>query len=67
MASFILVSPHSTVAFQRLPWKDNGRHKSLGKRKESGGSTMDVRAAVAHQAGQPLTIETVQLEGPKEG
>jgi S-(hydroxymethyl)glutathione dehydrogenase/alcohol dehydrogenase len=26
---------------------------------------MDVRAAVAHKAGQPLTIETVQLEGPK--
>ncbi len=28
---------------------------------------MDVRAAVAHAAGQPLSIETVQLEGPKEG
>ena len=28
---------------------------------------MDVRAAVAHQAGQPLTIETVQLDGPREG
>lgn len=28
---------------------------------------MDVRAAVAHEAGQKLTIETVQLEGPKEG
>jgi S-(hydroxymethyl)glutathione dehydrogenase/class III alcohol dehydrogenase len=28
---------------------------------------MDVRAAVAHQAGQPLTIETVQLEGPRAG
>ena len=28
---------------------------------------MDVRAAVAHEAGNPLTIETVQLEGPKEG
>ena len=28
---------------------------------------MDVRAAVAHQAGQPLIIETVQLEGPKAG
>ena len=26
---------------------------------------MDVRAAIAHKAGQPLTIETVQLEGPK--
>ncbi len=28
---------------------------------------MDVRAAVAHKAGEPLVIETVQLEGPKAG
>ena len=28
---------------------------------------MDVRAAVAFKAGDPLSIETVQLEGPKEG
>ncbi len=28
---------------------------------------MDVRAAVAHKAGAPLTIETVTLEGPKAG
>ena len=28
---------------------------------------MDVRAAVAHKAGEPLTIETVQLEGPRSG
>ena len=28
---------------------------------------MDVRAAVAFAAGQPLQIETVQLEGPREG
>src|SRR5213075_3266780 len=28
---------------------------------------MDVRAAVAHKAGAPLTIETVQLAGPKAG
>jgi S-(hydroxymethyl)glutathione dehydrogenase / alcohol dehydrogenase len=28
---------------------------------------MQVRAAVAHQAGQPLTIETVELEGPRAG
>jgi S-(hydroxymethyl)glutathione dehydrogenase/alcohol dehydrogenase len=28
---------------------------------------MDVRAAVAWEAGKPLSIETVQLEGPKEG
>ncbi|TNE58725.1 MAG: S-(hydroxymethyl)glutathione dehydrogenase/class III alcohol dehydrogenase [Alphaproteobacteria bacterium] len=28
---------------------------------------MDVRAAVAHKSGAPLTIETVQLEGPRPG
>src|SRR5438034_4359003 len=28
---------------------------------------MDVRAAVAQKAGVPLTIETVQLAGPKAG
>ncbi len=28
---------------------------------------MDTRAAVAHEAGQPLSIETVQLDGPKAG
>ena len=28
---------------------------------------MDVKAAVAHEPGKPLSIETVQLEGPKAG
>jgi len=28
---------------------------------------MDVRAAVAHKAGEPLAIETVRLEGPRAG
>ena len=28
---------------------------------------MDAKAAVAFEAGKPLSIETVQLEGPKEG
>jgi S-(hydroxymethyl)glutathione dehydrogenase / alcohol dehydrogenase len=28
---------------------------------------MDVRAALAHKAGAPLTIETVQLQGPQAG
>jgi S-(hydroxymethyl)glutathione dehydrogenase / alcohol dehydrogenase len=28
---------------------------------------MDVKAAVAHESGKPLSIETIQLEGPKEG
>ena len=28
---------------------------------------MDVRAAVAFEAGKPLTVETVQLDGPRDG
>ncbi len=28
---------------------------------------MDVRAAVAFEAGKPLSVETVQLDGPREG
>jgi S-(hydroxymethyl)glutathione dehydrogenase/alcohol dehydrogenase len=28
---------------------------------------MDIRAAIAFEAGKPLTIETVQLDGPKAG
>ena len=28
---------------------------------------MDVRAAVAHSAGAPLVVETVQLDGPRAG
>jgi S-(hydroxymethyl)glutathione dehydrogenase/alcohol dehydrogenase len=28
---------------------------------------MKARAAVAHRAGQPLTVETVDVEGPKQG
>jgi S-(hydroxymethyl)glutathione dehydrogenase / alcohol dehydrogenase len=31
------------------------------------GGNMDVKAAVAFEAGKPLSIETVQLEGPKAG
>ncbi len=27
---------------------------------------MDVRAAVAHEAGKPLTVETVRLDGPRD-
>ena len=27
---------------------------------------MDVRAAVAHEAGKPLSVETVQLDGPRD-
>jgi S-(hydroxymethyl)glutathione dehydrogenase/alcohol dehydrogenase len=33
----------------------------------SGEVTVEVKAAVAYSAGKPLTIETVQLEGPKAG
>jgi S-(hydroxymethyl)glutathione dehydrogenase / alcohol dehydrogenase len=28
---------------------------------------METRAAIAHAAGKPLIIETVQLDGPKAG
>ena len=28
---------------------------------------MDVRAAVALESGQPLSLETVQLDGPRAG
>ena len=28
---------------------------------------MQTRAAVAHKAGEPLSIETVELDGPQEG
>ena len=28
---------------------------------------MQTRAAVAHEAGKPLTIETVTLDGPRAG
>ena len=28
---------------------------------------MDIKAAVAFKAGEPLSIETVQLEGPRDG
>ena len=28
---------------------------------------MDTKAAVAFKAGEPLSIETVQLDGPREG
>src|SRR5512144_1105278 len=31
------------------------------------GGTMKVKAAVAHRAGAPLTIETVDLDGPRAG
>src|SRR5712675_2599458 len=39
-----------------------GRPRSTTK-----GSMMEMRAAVAHKAGQPLSIETVRLDGPKAG
>src|SRR6185295_13955020 len=32
-----------------------------------GESTMQVRAAVAHEAGKPLSVEMIDLEGPKAG
>jgi S-(hydroxymethyl)glutathione dehydrogenase/alcohol dehydrogenase len=32
-----------------------------------GSISMQTRAAVAHKAGEPLSIETVELDGPREG
>ena len=32
----------------------------------NGGPKVQVRAAVAHEAGKPLTIETIELEGPRD-
>jgi S-(hydroxymethyl)glutathione dehydrogenase / alcohol dehydrogenase len=42
------------------------RHISHNEDRERG-TAMDIRAAVALTAGQPLQITTVQLEGPREG
>src|SRR5918996_5552620 len=46
-------------------WFAVGQERGASHSKGEAG--MDVRAAVAHQAGAPLSIETVQLEGPKAG
>src|ERR1041385_108393 len=35
--------------------------------KETGDASMKTRAAVAWKAGEPLTIETIDIEGPKAG
>jgi len=43
---------------------EDGRHSKFCKKIEV---VMNVKAAVAFEAGKPLTIETVQLEGPKAG
>ena len=41
--------------------------RPLGARSREDRKAMDVRAAVAYAAGKPLTLETVQLEGPRAG
>src|SRR5262245_55136942 len=46
---------------QRVACRDISAHISPR------GAAMDVKAAVAWQAGAPLAIETVQLDGPKTG
>jgi S-(hydroxymethyl)glutathione dehydrogenase/alcohol dehydrogenase len=50
--------------FQRQPPEENPARSGIETTKER---IMDVRAAVAWKAGAPLTIETVQLDGPKAG
>src|SRR5471032_1911371 len=39
----------------------------MGRAKSEGDTRMQTRAAVAWKAGSPLTIETVDLEGPRAG
>src|SRR5690606_35379797 len=43
------------------------RHTSLSRPPNSEDATMQTRAAVAFAAGKPLSIETVELEGPRAG
>src|SRR5690348_783595 len=45
----------------------SGKHAQTHRRLIIEEQNMDVRAAVAHKAGEPLTIETVQLQGPRSG
>jgi S-(hydroxymethyl)glutathione dehydrogenase/alcohol dehydrogenase len=45
----------------------SGKHAQTHRRLLIKEQDMDVRAAVAHKAGEPLTIETVQLQGPRSG
>ena len=56
---------------ERRPRKPGNRKTAAGgSRKESfasGGQSMKTRAAVAWKAGEPLTIETIDIEGPKAG
>ena len=54
----------SAIALPDEDWKDSRTKKSSLKEK---GEAMDVKAAVAFEAGKPLEVATVQLEGPKEG
>jgi S-(hydroxymethyl)glutathione dehydrogenase/alcohol dehydrogenase len=53
------------IGFTRCTWQ-LGRVAFIVSLFDEGGA-MDVTAAVAWEAGAPLTIETVQLDGPKVG
>src|SRR3954470_24601268 len=44
-----------------LPFRDASRLPTEER------ATMQVRAAVAHEAGKPLSVEMIELEGPKAG
>src|SRR6185437_8105722 len=56
--------PRLSRCWCRRSWQcDSGRRGDFGQRRKR----MKVRAAVAFEAGKPLVIETVQLEGPKAG
>jgi S-(hydroxymethyl)glutathione dehydrogenase/alcohol dehydrogenase len=60
------LSPADSTA--REGFSQTGGHGRIRAcRPQTEGDTMETRAAVAHKAGAPLTIETVQLDGPKAG
>ena len=47
--------------------RNRNQKKKPGSRKRSRKDLMKTRAAVAWKAGEPLTIETIDIEGPKAG
>jgi S-(hydroxymethyl)glutathione dehydrogenase/alcohol dehydrogenase len=51
----------------RLPSINSSETMPPDESRAIGDKEMDVRAAIALEAGKPLSIETVQLDGPKAG
>jgi S-(hydroxymethyl)glutathione dehydrogenase/alcohol dehydrogenase len=57
----------SNTAIVLINYFSFARLESINLQKSYGRFLMQTRAAVAHKAGSPLSIETVDLEGPSEG